>query len=256
MEPRIAILLGVIVLAGVLGGAINFTLIDADNPRRRWATSLLAGLGASFLVPLFLNTVKSTLVDNFLTGGEGTPTGNLLIIAGFCLVAAISSRAFIQTVSDRVLRLAEEANAKASAATETAAAAHDQAEQARSEAAETREAVEPIVANATEPALQPRATRTAAFAAEATDAAPQIRAVMDAFATSQYAFRTFEGLQGHTRHSARELAETLEELRRRGWAKTRTNARGEMWYLTPGGRAAMPADGREAEPPPEAPHDG
>ncbi|HEX8243697.1 MAG TPA: YEATS-associated helix-containing protein [Longimicrobium sp.] len=252
MELRIAILLGVMALAGVLGGAINFTLIDADNPRRRWATSLLAGLGASFLVPLFLNTVKSTLVDNFLTSGDGTPTGNLLIIAGFCLVAAISSRAFIQTVSDRVLRLAEEANAKAGAANETAAAAHDQAERARSEAAETREAVEPLMASATEPAPQPRA-RAAAFAADATDATPQLRAVLDAFAASQYAFRTYEGLQGQTRLPAGELSEALEEMRRRGWAKTRTNSRGEMWYLTPDGRAAMLAGGRGAEPPPQVP---
>ena len=39
-----------------------------------------------------------------------------LVFAGFCLVAAISSRAFIKTLSDRILKEATEAKEKASAA--------------------------------------------------------------------------------------------------------------------------------------------
>jgi len=60
----------------------------------------------------------------------------LLVLLGFCLVAAISSTAFIRTLSDRIL-------------TEARQARRDAAE-AKGDAAEVKEAVQPLMVKETE----------------------------------------------------------------------------------------------------------
>src|SRR5262245_56110250 len=94
---------------GVLGGTINFVLAsgDAVHGSVGWARAALLGVGAAILIPLFLNTISSNLLSDVLTAAE--PGASALVFAGFCLVAAISSRAFIQTLADRVLAEAREA---------------------------------------------------------------------------------------------------------------------------------------------------
>jgi hypothetical protein len=107
----IPILIVVILLAGSLGGWVNYYLTrvkDQDHASLR--ESLVIGIAAAFLVPLFLQMISSTL----LTSGASNPL-ELFVFAGFCLVASISSRSFVQTLSERVLKEAREdaQNAKA-----------------------------------------------------------------------------------------------------------------------------------------------
>lgn len=95
-------LLIVMILAGLLGGAINHVLSQESNNtpfKSILGRSLLVGLGASFSVPLFLNMISSELVSLLPTKPE-----KLYIFAGFCLIAAISSRAFLKTLSDKLLK--------------------------------------------------------------------------------------------------------------------------------------------------------
>lgn len=81
--------------------------------------SIIIGVGASLMVPLFLNMISSNLLD-VIRGTQTVPgdTSKLLVFFGFCLVAGISSRAFIRTISDRVLSEAKEAKQKARKADE------------------------------------------------------------------------------------------------------------------------------------------
>jgi hypothetical protein len=122
-----SVIIGVILFAGALGGWINYLVSltqgeKSDKPDLiqevtsvrvpRWQglwRSLLLGIGAAFLVPLFLNMISSTLVDNIHNPEKGYDYPKVLVFLGFCLVASISSTAFIKTISDRVLKLAEEA---------------------------------------------------------------------------------------------------------------------------------------------------
>lgn len=107
-------LIGIVFLAGVLGGIINWLISskDEDAGRVGWLKSVVVGIGASSLMPLFLNTISSTLVPNILDG-KGT-SGDVLVFAGFCLLAAISSRAFIETLTNKVLREVRETKEKQS----------------------------------------------------------------------------------------------------------------------------------------------
>ena len=110
----------VMVFAGVLGGAINVALGDVEKPSREaWAKSVLVGIGAAFLVPLFLKTVSSSLVADILKPGNADEA-SWWVFGGFCLLAAISSRKFIQSLSDSILKEARDARREAETATRSA----------------------------------------------------------------------------------------------------------------------------------------
>jgi len=98
------VLIVVMVIAGISGGIINFYLEDekGDNkadPKQRKKRSIAIGLGAAFLVPLFLEIIQSDLIsiDKF-------NKGSILVFGGFCLVASMSARRFITAISNQVLK--------------------------------------------------------------------------------------------------------------------------------------------------------
>lgn len=106
----------IMLAAGIFGGAVNLVLSSEPPTRRRWVTSIVAGIGASLLIPLFLRTLSSRLLEDVL-GTAPKPEG-FFVLAGFCLLAAITSRSFIQSLSDRVLKEAREATRQAQIATQ------------------------------------------------------------------------------------------------------------------------------------------
>lgn len=119
----------VILGAGAFGGWVNFLLSKPDNiPAPRLARSVVVGIAASFLVPLFLNMISSNLIDLIRAGDNS----RLLVLLGFCLVASISSTSFIKTLSDRVLAEAKQAKREA--------------QQARAELTDVRATLSQIIA--------------------------------------------------------------------------------------------------------------
>ncbi|MBS1913516.1 MAG: hypothetical protein JST22_16130 [Bacteroidetes bacterium] len=157
METQIPILITLTVLAGIFGGLVSyFGFPDGRSALRRpepdttgasaadpastpvpaqpvptdtsvWQP-VVRGVGAAFLVPLFLKIADSKLVD---TSNPAQLSGwQFFIYGGFCLAAAISSRAFIGSVSRQVIALAADAKRNSERAMRKSAAA-----QLRSEAA-------------------------------------------------------------------------------------------------------------------------
>jgi len=55
--------LAVMTAAGVLGGVVNVAVSSGDKADRNWILPILAGLGAAYLIPLFLQTVSSQLLN-------------------------------------------------------------------------------------------------------------------------------------------------------------------------------------------------
>ena len=115
------VLLVITLVAGGLGGWYNYRRTTPPKPqdspkqsdpvppntgRSYLITCLLGGVIACALIPLFLQTIQSQLLNN--------PTlGDFTVFVGLCLIAAISSNAFIDTLTKRVL---DEINGKADAA--------------------------------------------------------------------------------------------------------------------------------------------
>src|SRR6266849_838261 len=105
MQYFVPILIAVMLAAGMVGGLLNYYMTQSADPEHTSILkSLLAGICASFLVPLFLNMISSNLIDAIRGGANASSdVSKLFVFAGFCLIAAISSSAFIRTLSDRVL---------------------------------------------------------------------------------------------------------------------------------------------------------
>ena len=85
--------------AGLLGGITNYFRIDLE--KRTWfsfSKNVLMGISASLLIPLFLNMISSNLLKE-----SASDSSKYFILFGFCLIASLSSKAFIQTISDRLL---------------------------------------------------------------------------------------------------------------------------------------------------------
>src|SRR6267142_2241026 len=190
-------ILGITILvAGVFGGIVDFYLTHRTDPEEAsiWK-SIALGICASFLVPLFLNTISSRLFDDIRNQPDDL-SKNIFLFFGFCLVAAISSKAFIQTISSRVLDEARKAKEAAKAANE--------------KALEIQSAVEPIIEKETEGESETVAT-------EAVVALPHLNdrewTILKALANGEKALRTRTGLGKQTGMTRDEVVSTMDALK-------------------------------------------
>ena len=104
----------IIVAAGLLGGWAGYLAetssgaVAADERRQSRKRYLVLGVIAACSVPLFLSVLQSALLKDIFAVSEGQgaaiPFVEFLIFTGFCLVAALSSRAFLDTLTKSVIR--------------------------------------------------------------------------------------------------------------------------------------------------------
>ncbi len=219
----IAVLL---VLSGILGGSINFYLSEQSDDRRLkiWQHWII-GVGASFMVPLFLNMSSSNLVSEILTAGDlASKSAHLLVLGGFCLVASISSRAFITSMSQRILREAREAK--------------EQAQLAQEDAAEAQATVEPFVeADVQFTGSLPEMGPADIGGAAAGGLDDNERRVACVIRDSRFTLRAFGGIRDDARLSDEQTHEALTALQVRGLVAERKTPKGfTKWYLTDQGR--------------------
>ena len=101
----------IMIIAGTLGGVVNYGLTRPEKMDYQglfWSTSI--GISAALLVPLFLNTISSSLLTSILDGSA--KASDVYVFFGFCLLGAIASKSMIQTLTNQILRTAEEAKSK------------------------------------------------------------------------------------------------------------------------------------------------
>lgn len=113
------ILVIIIIITGAFGGFLNYlhNFDTSENEKQNKLTKskyILLGIGSAVLVPAFLKMIASDLIK------ETTPYDNInyLIFSGFCLVAAIFSKRFINTIGDRILEAAKKAEINSNQAKE------------------------------------------------------------------------------------------------------------------------------------------
>lgn len=99
----------IILAGGVLGGAVNFYFVplSPDQPRSL-GRSLVLGMGAAALVPVFLFVTQSKVLDKLFepvnaTLSQTDKSINILFFISLCLLAGISSTRFITSVSDQLI---------------------------------------------------------------------------------------------------------------------------------------------------------
>ena len=100
LDGHLLLLLLIMVVSGVLGGAANFFLRDrvASPDAKDWLKYPVLGVVAALTVPLFLNMISS----NLLEGTRARPI-DLFVFAGFCLIYVVASRRLFENVANKLL---------------------------------------------------------------------------------------------------------------------------------------------------------
>lgn len=112
---NIAWAIALMMVAGTFGGAVNVLMQTTGKVKaREWVTGIASGTAAVFLVPLFLKLSTSQLLVDLLAGKDAAING--FVYFAFCLVAAVSSKKFIETLSEKILKQTEEVRVIAEAA--------------------------------------------------------------------------------------------------------------------------------------------
>jgi predicted transcriptional regulator/fluoride ion exporter CrcB/FEX len=130
---ELPIVIAVISISGAAGGYANWILRsinEAEDSRYRlgWIGYLTVGVVASFVVPLFLSMAQSNLLS------EKTPdtfNHRMLVLCGFCIIASFSSRAFMNSISEKILQQVKKAENQAKEAKQAANEAEAATEEIR-----------------------------------------------------------------------------------------------------------------------------
>lgn len=94
----------IMAICGIIGGvSIHVTTYNKKFFQKELIGKILYGVIAAFLVPLFLNTISSNLIENI-----GKDVQSIYIFIGFCLIASISSKVFITTLTEKTLNSLKE----------------------------------------------------------------------------------------------------------------------------------------------------
>jgi hypothetical protein len=236
----------VILLTGVTGGLVQYLTTELPpsedgagpqgeappQPPRSLSHMLLLGVVAAACTPLFLSIVQTRLLEDIFRGGAQRYQ-SLLIFAGFCLVAALSARRFLDGLTNNLLTRVQNAEVSANqarrSAEQAAADVQEIAEEVNPEAADNPAAPPPPEADAAVPALdQPLVSLL-----------PEERRALNAMTTRTYRTRT--GIAEDAGIARSRISELLEGLFSRGLvAPARSpNTGGARWVITERGRQAL-----------------
>ncbi len=210
MSSHTFILLVIMILAGAFGGIVHYFLEQRRNPEgNSILRSVVISIAASFLVPLFLSMISSDLLTR-----SANDDGALFVFAGFCLIAAISSTAFIRRLSQKVIQEVKEL---------------------RAVLMDTRARVDLLLDLQTE---IPTGRKTLAEAG-VRPLEKEARAVLNTFSESRVPLRSIEGIERDAGLSEETTRRTLDLLVSLGLLTPWGEAGDTRWYVTPLGRGAL-----------------
>ncbi|TGG95550.1 hypothetical protein E4656_03795 [Natronospirillum operosum] len=216
MASHVLVLIAVMLMAGVFGGLVNYYLHGQHDPEIvSLPRSLVVGGAASFLMPVVLSLLGSDLVNQ----SQGDP-GQLVLFAGFCLIAALASRVFIVSTTDRILQVAREAR----------------------ERAETLEVgmhnfqlqMSPLIESETE--NESTEDDNHGVIPEPDEVDVTATNVLKSLGSGRYIFRSLRGLCVDTDYDEGTVTKTLNLLVSRGMAGRVNGIKGVRWYVTEQGR--------------------
>lgn len=217
----IAILASIIFAAGLLGGAANYYMEQANGAGFR--KSLLLGLTAAATVPLLLNTMSSSLTDKCLNGEPAA----YFVFFGFCTIAAIFSSKFLQSLGDKLLQELKEVKQKQEDLAETT-------DVLVAQNSDPSEAPAPT----TVPAADGDGSEFESFKAGDSSKSPSVvlsdeQKVLHLLQTSKFAFRTVDGIVKDTALDIGTVQGKLLELEIQGKVKKTKRARDGvlLWSL-------------------------
>ncbi|MFA7290701.1 MAG: YEATS-associated helix-containing protein [Rhodocyclaceae bacterium] len=100
LDGYMLMILGIMVLAGLLGGIANYFLSDRQGElsSRDGIKYSTLGVIAALTVPLFLNMISSNLLE-----AARTRPVDFFVFAGFCLIYVVASRRVFENAANKLL---------------------------------------------------------------------------------------------------------------------------------------------------------
>lgn len=101
LDAHMLLILLIMIVAGLLGGAANYFLAERheESARNNWLKYSIFGIVAALTVPLFLNMIASTLLE-----GARTKPVDFFAFGGFCLIYVVASRRLMESVTQLLKR--------------------------------------------------------------------------------------------------------------------------------------------------------
>lgn len=100
IDTHMWLILTIMVITGILGGAANYFLAGRQGePGRRDSLKYpVLGVVAALTVPLYLNMISSTLRES-----ARTKPVDFFAFAGFCLIYVVASRRLLENLAQRLI---------------------------------------------------------------------------------------------------------------------------------------------------------
>ena len=120
------VIFGAMLLSGAFGGVVRYQWEKSEgNGKEGWTVFLVTGVAAALLVPLFLNTISSSLLADIPKNQE-----KMFLLIGFCVAAGAFAKQFISSMAKRALEISQRASEVANEALAVADAADTKARKA------------------------------------------------------------------------------------------------------------------------------
>jgi hypothetical protein len=236
-------LISVMVGAGALGGTVNYFFArKLDAEKSNIAESIVVGIAAAFLVPLFLNMISSNLTEEIRGNSE---LSKILVFAGFCLIAAISSKAFIKTLSERVLKEVEETKKQVQETKKELQEAKKEVAEAKNVALSAQEKASEADAIVQKNIESPDGPEISSLLAPMPTAISETaRTILLEFATGEKVYRTRTSVARHIEMEKSEVDRIVDELKEQGLVDVKmledaSGPKKRRWYITQKGRVAI-----------------
>jgi hypothetical protein len=219
MTNHIVILVFVMLVAGVFGGLINYYLYSSNDPdKQTLPRCLVVAVGAAFLVPVLLDALNSEIILE----SQGDPS-KLLIFTGFCLIAALASKFFVQTMSDRILSEAQYAK--------------ERSENIQHDLRVIQKELLPLIDTETEHDVEPEDLKANLDIEEELDVA-STRA-LKILGSGRFIFRSAQGLCREAGVDETAMSKTLNVLVGKNLAGMVSGKKGVRWHITERGRNVL-----------------
>jgi len=229
MDSMLILVLATLGATGAFGGLAGHFLYGGVWG---WAATknVMLGICAALMVPLFLNTISSTLIQEILNSKTAFESSKYLILIGFCLIASISAQKFIRLMSASVIKELEEIKEKAEDAQAKANSALDAAESSMEPEAGPLNAEEKVKFSGLDDTT---------------------KMVLIHLLDGPYTMRSASGLAQELKLEVRMVGDALSVLENMSFVRRGLNAKQQKrWYLTASGKkGAMELKKTPAEDP-------
>lgn len=208
MENLIGLVL-IMITVGITCGITVF-LREKEYSKSAFFVNILYGIIATLVVPLFLNLISSDIVKSIIDGADIFKY-QLLIFIGFCAIAALYSKSFLERMYNKIT---EDLN------------------KVKKDIKETKNEIEVIQHGMEEKPdiVKPKKEAISEFSKEDEAAFEKMYLVMESIYKSSYVYRTISGISKETKLENDELVPLLMKMKKIGFILIKISKKGEKLY--------------------------